>query len=124
MKQILVVDDEKDIRTMLKDCLEMEGYLVYTAADGEEALEEYKAMCKNDKITGAYMRLFCDYAGIMLALLPMFLGVTRCLRDKRADIWRMYSWPLFLSSSLDFSYSFHIAIMQTLWESDRIILHF
>lgn len=51
----------------------------------EEALEEYKAMCKNDKITGAYMRLFCDYAGIMLALLPMFLGVTRCLRDKRAD---------------------------------------
>lgn len=40
MKQILVVDDEKDIRTMLKDCLEMEGYLVYTAADGEEALEE------------------------------------------------------------------------------------
>lgn len=40
MKQILVVDDEKDIRTMLKDCLEMEGYLVYTAADGEEALEQ------------------------------------------------------------------------------------
>ncbi|MCI8326320.1 MAG: response regulator transcription factor [Lachnospiraceae bacterium] len=42
MKQILVVDDEKDIRTMLKDCLEMEGYLVYTAADGEQALEELR----------------------------------------------------------------------------------
>lgn len=40
MKQILVVDDEKDIRRMLKDCLEMEGYLVYTAADGEEALAQ------------------------------------------------------------------------------------
>lgn len=51
----------------------------------EEALEEYQVMCKNDKITGAYMRLFCDYAGIMLAFLPMFLGVTRCLRDKRAE---------------------------------------
>lgn len=51
----------------------------------EEALEEYEVMCRHDKVTGAYMRLFCDYAGIMLAFLPMFLGVTRCLRDKRAD---------------------------------------
>lgn len=40
MKQILVVDDEKYIRMMLKECLEMEGYLVYTAADGAEALEQ------------------------------------------------------------------------------------
>lgn len=40
MKQILVVDDEKYIRMMLKECLEMEGYLVYTAADGTEALEQ------------------------------------------------------------------------------------
>lgn len=51
----------------------------------EEALEDYEVMIREDKITGAYMRLFCDYAGIMLAFLPMFLGVTRCLRDKRAD---------------------------------------
>lgn len=42
MKQILVVDDERDIRNMLKDCLEMEGYLVYTAADGKEALEKLR----------------------------------------------------------------------------------
>ncbi|MGN0291549.1 MAG: response regulator transcription factor [Lachnospiraceae bacterium] len=40
MKRILVIDDEKDIRDMLKDCLEMEDYLVYTAADGTEAFEQ------------------------------------------------------------------------------------
>lgn len=51
----------------------------------EEALEEYEVMCRHDKITGAYMRLYCDYAGFMLAILPVFLGVTRCLRDKRAQ---------------------------------------
>lgn len=50
----------------------------------EDALEEYQAICDEDRLTGAYMRLFCDYAGIMLALLPVFLGVTRCLRDKRS----------------------------------------
>lgn len=38
MKQILVIDDEMDIRNMLKECLEMEGYLVSTAKDGESAL--------------------------------------------------------------------------------------
>lgn len=32
------------------------------------------------------MRLFCDYAGIVLAVLPIFLGVTRCLRDKRSQV--------------------------------------
>ena len=40
MKQILVIDDEADIRNMLKECLEMEGYLVYTAENGESALSK------------------------------------------------------------------------------------
>lgn len=50
----------------------------------EDAMEEYQAVVNEDGITGAYMRLYCDYAGIVLALLPIFLGVTRCVRDKRA----------------------------------------
>lgn len=40
MKKLLVVDDEKEIRKMLKEYFEMEGYLVYTAGDGEEALKQ------------------------------------------------------------------------------------
>lgn len=53
--------------------------------DYETALEEYYGILERDKVTGAYMRLFCDYAGIVLAVLPIFLGVTRCLRDKRSQ---------------------------------------
>lgn len=34
---ILVVDDEKDQRRFLKEFFEYEGYIVYTAEDGEEA---------------------------------------------------------------------------------------
>ena len=52
----------------------------------EQAMEEYKALCSKDRITGATARLFCDYAGIILSVLPVFLGVTRCLRDKRAQV--------------------------------------
>ncbi|WP_455716771.1 ABC transporter permease [Anaerosporobacter sp.] len=50
----------------------------------EDAMKEYEDILYNDKISGAYARLFCDYMGLVLAILPMFLGVTRGLRDKRA----------------------------------------
>ncbi len=36
---ILVVDDEHDIRTVVRMCLESEGYRVRLAADGRRALE-------------------------------------------------------------------------------------
>ena len=36
--RILVVDDERRIRLAIRGCLEAEGYTVYEAADGTEAL--------------------------------------------------------------------------------------
>lgn len=40
MKKVLVVDDEKDIRDLLRYNLEKEGYEVLSAANGPEALRE------------------------------------------------------------------------------------
>jgi DNA-binding response OmpR family regulator len=37
--KILIVDDEENMRFLLKEELEEEGYTVYDAASGEEALE-------------------------------------------------------------------------------------
>ncbi|WP_075721052.1 response regulator transcription factor [Roseburia sp. 499] len=42
MKKILVVDDETDIRKLLKEYLELEGYLVYTVENGSKAIENIK----------------------------------------------------------------------------------
>jgi signal transduction histidine kinase len=39
---ILVVDDEYNIRTILKEILELNGYSVYTAANGKEGVELYE----------------------------------------------------------------------------------
>lgn len=39
MIQVLVVDDTKNIRILLTQCLEFEGYTVTTAGNGTEALE-------------------------------------------------------------------------------------
>lgn len=45
MKKILVVDDEPDLRFILRKILEREGYAVLEAENGEKALE----LLKNDK---------------------------------------------------------------------------
>ena len=41
MPKVLIIDDEKDIRSVLKDMLGMSGYDVDTAEDGRKAKELY-----------------------------------------------------------------------------------
>lgn len=56
---------------------------VYVPMTYEQARAEFDTLCREDRLTRACMRLFCDYAGIMLAVLPIFIGVSRVIRDKR-----------------------------------------
>lgn len=49
----------------------------------EEAVESYNLIASTDKFTGAYARLFCDYIGIILSILPVFIAVAVCLKDRR-----------------------------------------
>ena len=50
----------------------------------EDAKKEYNTLIEKDGLTGGYARLFCDYMGIFLGILPVFLAVTRGMRDRRA----------------------------------------
>src|SRR5262245_40170839 len=38
-RDILLIEDDVDIRTILKDALEWEGYRVYTASNGQEGID-------------------------------------------------------------------------------------
>jgi two-component system OmpR family response regulator len=51
MKKALVVDDTKNIRTLLTTCLELNGYSVINANNGQEAIEIFK----NEKIDLAFL---------------------------------------------------------------------
>jgi two-component system response regulator VicR len=42
-KRVLVVDDDRPVREALSKVLRQEGYDVVLAADGQEALEEFKS---------------------------------------------------------------------------------
>lgn len=69
-----------------KGCMYESRYKVSAmkALDYEDAMADYLDLRDKDRVTGAAMRLFCDYAGIILAILPVFVGVSACIRDKRA----------------------------------------
>ncbi len=64
-----------------QDSLSSNAYVPKTY---EQAVEEYNDILKQDHLSGAYARLFSDYMGITLAILPIFIAVTRGLRDRRA----------------------------------------
>ena len=52
----------------------------------EDALAEYDRFINDDKITVAYARLFCDYMGIDLAILPVFVAAALSGLDKKSGI--------------------------------------
>lgn len=50
----------------------------------DEAQQQYQDILQKDRVTGAYARLFSDYLGIMLAIIPAFFGVARVIKDKKS----------------------------------------
>lgn len=62
------------------------GQGVAVPASYEDAKKEYDILMEKDKLTGGYARLFSDYMGIILGLMPVFVAVTRSLRDRRAQM--------------------------------------
>ena len=52
----------------------------------EEALEEYNQTINQDKVTGGFARLFCDYMGLALGLYPVFLVVIIWMKDRMSNV--------------------------------------
>lgn len=60
------------------------GNFSYVPKTYEDALAEYESFLYEDIITGAYARLYCDYLGIVAAMLPVFVAVALANLDKRS----------------------------------------
>lgn len=52
----------------------------------EDALAEYNSIIYEQKITPAYARLFCDYSGIDLSILPVFVAAALAAKDKKSQM--------------------------------------
>lgn len=51
----------------------------------EEAYSEYQQTIKDDKVTGGFARLFCDYMGLALGFYPIFIVVIMWLKDRAGN---------------------------------------
>ncbi len=69
----------------------------------EEALEEYRQLVDEDKITGGYARLYCDYVGFMLGVLPVFVAVSLMQLDRKARMEQLVYSRRISSAKLIFS---------------------
>ena len=71
MPKLLVVDDEQNIRSMIRKYAEFDGYAVDEAADGMEAVRMFKK--------GAYDLIIMD------VMMPELDGFSACREIRRAD---------------------------------------
>jgi CheY-like chemotaxis protein len=71
-KQVLVIEDEADLRKSVAEVLKLEGYEVVTAAHGEEALEELRNGCEPEVI-------------VLDLMMPVMDGWTFRRRQREAD---------------------------------------
>ena len=70
---ILLVDDDPDIRSLIRTFLEHEGYLVYTAADADRAVQIFHSLGRMDLLITDYSmpdRNGVDLAHELLSIQP------------------------------------------------------
>ena len=77
----------------------------------EDAMKNYNGILYKDHVSGAYARLFSDYMVIILGILPVFLAVTRGLRDRRSQIFEVIYSKKMSSSKIIFSRYFALVLM-------------
>ncbi len=69
----------------------------------EDAAEEYENIIDEQKITPAYARLFCDYMGIDVSVMPVFCAVFITALDKRSHMEQLIGSRRVSSAGLVFT---------------------
>lgn len=77
----------------------------------EDALAEYEAFLNEDQVTNAYARLYCDYMGIVLAILPVFPAVSLAAADRKARMAQLIHSRKISSARLIFTRFSALVIM-------------
>lgn len=87
----------------------------------DDALKDYNDIIEKDKITGAYARLFCDYMGIIVSILPVFAAASLTNFDRKSRMEQLIYSRKISSSKLVFT---RFAALVTILFIPVIILSF
>lgn len=103
---ILIADDDKVMRLMLRDVMEQQGYQVIEVSDGQQCLDVYKSV-KPDLI-------------LLDAMMPIMDGFTCC--QKLIQIARNNLALALTSFDIDSEFSFHNTMISSLWNRTPILM--
>jgi CheY-like chemotaxis protein len=120
--RVLVVDDDPDLRQMVRTLLELEGLEVVTAADGREALQKARAQPPRVIVLDLMMPVMNGWSfraeqlqDAALAGIPVLVTTAATEAIARPDVLRA---TRFFRKPLDFD-AFTSAVLETCQESDR-----
>lgn len=88
-KHVMVVDDDDSIRECMKDVLEYEGYDVYSARNGQDALDQLNALPLGE-LPG------CIFLDLMM---PVMDGVTFLEKVEEKNQIRLANIPVLVTSA-------------------------
>lgn len=77
----------------------------------DDALADYNAIIEKDKFTGAYARLFCDYIGIIVSILPVFAAASLVNADRKSRMEQLVYSRKISSTKLVFSRFAALSVM-------------
>ena len=84
-KTILVVDDEKDNRSLVKEILKSEGYTMLTAVDGDDCLKQIKEGAKPDLVLMDIMMPGTPAIKIIKKIAPIKVAYLSVVRTSEAE---------------------------------------
>ena len=88
-RHVMVIDDDDDIRNCLKDVLEYEGYDVYSARNGKDALDQLTSLSEKE-LPG------CIFLDLMM---PIMDGVTFLEKVEEKDKIQLAKIPVLVTSA-------------------------
>ena len=103
MKPIMIVDDEEDIRTTVKNILEKNGYKVITAVNGDDCLKKIKEGEKPDLILMDIMMPGTPVREIVPKIKQkvVYLSVIRVSEAEKEDILKSKNIVDFIQKPFD-----------------------
>jgi CheY-like chemotaxis protein len=89
MPSILLIDDEVDLRLLLRDCLTEAGFVVHTARDGQYALRTLEKMDPPDLILLDYKMPVMDGKQFLAVLrtIPRLQGIPVVILSAATREW-------------------------------------
>lgn len=86
-KEVKLNQSEKEqMKEIINELTESDNWMIKSNLTYEEALADYESIMQEDELAKVHIRLFCDYLGIVLGFMPIFVCAALWQADRRSGV--------------------------------------